>query len=321
MGHVREKLTLEAIGLQHPPFELFALGDIANGARHQRAAVGFQRAEADLDRELCSVFSQPEQFEPDAHPSRPRVTEEPGAVPGMRPAKALGNEELDPFPDEFVSCVAEEPLRLGVDQDDAPVLVDDDHGVRSGLQQVLESFLRLLAITDVTDRGRDERLTLGVEGTQADFNRKRRPVPPQAGELQAGPHGPDARFREEIGSVPGMRFTDTFRDEDFHRLAQELRPRVAEQLFRLCVDDGDVAIAVDDHDGVRRRFEQAPEFRLAGLQLAQAPEHRRVTLADGDHRFVVGSMQHHLDGNQHAVLAPANGFYGDRTALHDLAQA
>ena len=117
-----------------------------------------------------------------------------------------------------------------------------------------------------------------------------------------------------------MRFTDRLRDEDFHRLAQELCPRVAEQLFRLCVDDRDVAIAVDDHDGIRRRFEQAPEFRLAGLQLAQAPERRHVTLADGD-QFVARSMQHHLDGNQHAVLAPANGFYGDRTALHDLAQA
>ena len=160
-----------------------------------------------------------------------------------------------------------------------------------------------------------------MEGTQADFDRKLRPVLAQAGELEAGAHRPDARFREEIGAVPGMRFADTLRDEDFHRLAQELCPRVAEQLFRLCVDDDDVAVAVDDHDGVGRRFEQAPEFRLAGLQLAQAPERRRVTLADGDHRFVLGSMQHHLDGNQHAVLTPANGFYGDRTALHDLAQA
>ena len=96
---------------------------------------------------------------------------------------------------------------------------------------------------------------------------------------------------------------------------------VAEQLLGLRVDEHDVAVAVDDHDGVRRRLEQAPELRLAGLQLAQAPEHRRVTLADGDHRFVLGSMHHHLDGNQHAVLAPANGFYGDRTALRDLAQA
>ena len=146
-------------------------------------------------------FRNPNSSSPMPIPRGRGSAEEPGAVPRMGSAKAIGNEDLDPLPDEFLPGVSEEPLRLGVDQHDAPVLVDDDHGVRSGLQQVLESFLRLLAIADVTDRGGDERLIFGVEGTQADFNRKLRPVLAQAGELQAGPHRPDARFREEIGSV------------------------------------------------------------------------------------------------------------------------
>ena len=117
-----------------------------------------------------------------------------------------------------------------------------------------------------------------------------------------------------------MRFADAFRDEDFHRLAQELRPGVAEQLFRLCVDDRDVALTVDDHDRIRRRFEQAAELRFARLQLAQPPENRDVTLADGDQRLVISSTHHYADRNQRTFLPPAKSLHRDRASGEGAAQ-
>ena len=162
-----------------------------------------QRAQADLDRELGAVLAQPEQLEPDAHRARARLTEVAGAVPGMSPAKALRDEQLDPLADQLVSCVAEEPLRLGVDQDDAAVPVDDDHRVGRGLEQVPESFFRLLALADVADRGGDQRLALGLERAQADFDRKLGPVLAQAGELEAGPHGPTRGSAKKFARCPG----------------------------------------------------------------------------------------------------------------------
>ena len=320
MGHVGEELGLEAAGLQHPPFELLALRDVANRARYERAAVGLQRAETDLDRKLRPVFPQAEQVETDAHAARPRFAKEVAAVPRVRPAEPLGHEQFDPLADEFLTAVSEEPLRLRVDQDDAPVPVDDDHRVGRGLQQVLESLLGLLSVTDVADRHGDERLVVHVEGAQADFHRELGAILPQPGELEAGSHRPDARLREETAPVSRMRRTDTFRDEDFHRLAQELRPGIAEHPFGLCVDNRDVAVTVHDHDRIRRRFEQAPELRLARLQLAQASEHRGVTLADGDQRLVISSMHHHADRNQRTVLVPANSFYRDRAIVQGAAQ-
>ena len=98
MGHVGQELGLEAVGLQHPPFELLALCDVANRARYERSAVGFQRAEADLDRKLRPVLPQAEQFETDAHASRPRFAKEVAAVPRVRSAEPLGHEQFDPLP-------------------------------------------------------------------------------------------------------------------------------------------------------------------------------------------------------------------------------
>ena len=44
-----------------------ALGDVADRGGDQRALLGLERAQADLDRELAAVLAQREQLEPGAH--------------------------------------------------------------------------------------------------------------------------------------------------------------------------------------------------------------------------------------------------------------
>jgi hypothetical protein len=53
--------------------------------------------------------------------------------------------------------------------------------------------------------------------------------------------------------VPGVQFLG---DQDLHRLAQKLVPRVSEHILRDPVQKDDPAIGVDLHNRVRRGFEQ-----------------------------------------------------------------
>ena len=82
--------------------------------------------------------------------------------------------------DPSSSClaIAEELLGLGIDERDAPVAVDDDDGVRCGLEEAAELVLRLLAVGDVPDGARDQDSLFGLEGTETDLDRELRAVLP-----------------------------------------------------------------------------------------------------------------------------------------------
>src|SRR5438132_14172421 len=53
----------------------------------------------------------------------------------MKGAKAIGDEELDRLTEQLAPPIAEERLRLPVDEHDPPLAVDDHHGVGGGLHQ------------------------------------------------------------------------------------------------------------------------------------------------------------------------------------------
>ncbi len=57
---------------------------------------------------------------------------------GMVGAEALGHQVLDRPAEQVVAAGAEEALRLGVEQHDAAVAVDHDHGVGRGFEQAAE---------------------------------------------------------------------------------------------------------------------------------------------------------------------------------------
>src|SRR5260221_13766452 len=62
--------------------EALALGDVADRARHQRALLSLERAQADLDRELAAVLASPVELEAPAHRTHARIGEEAVAMPG-----------------------------------------------------------------------------------------------------------------------------------------------------------------------------------------------------------------------------------------------
>ena len=135
MGHVRQELALEAAGLLQGPAALIlgalAVRDVADRAGDEHTALRLQGAEADLDGELGPVLALAVQLHPRAHAAHPRVGEEVVPVPGVLRAEAY--EHLDFAAEHLVALVAEDLLRLLVDQLDAAVSVHNDHRVRRRL--------------------------------------------------------------------------------------------------------------------------------------------------------------------------------------------
>src|SRR5260370_29567231 len=84
-----------------------ALGDVANGARHERSLFGFERTQTDLDRKLASVLAIAVEFEPRPHRSNLRVGEKPSPMFGVLPAKALGDQLLDRLTQKLLARIAE----------------------------------------------------------------------------------------------------------------------------------------------------------------------------------------------------------------------
>ena len=71
-------------------------------------------------------------LQPPIWPSRAKVRLTVGRVCA---AESLGHQDFDRLPEEIFASVAEQLLRLTVDEHDAPVVADDDHRIRSCLHK------------------------------------------------------------------------------------------------------------------------------------------------------------------------------------------
>ena len=253
--------------------ELRALADVADGAGDEDAVLGLERAQADLHRELGAIPAQAEELDARAHAAHPGIAEVARAVAGVPAAETLGDQHLDRPAEQLAPRIPEQPLGLGVHQDDLALAIDDDHGVRCGLQQPAELRLHPLAIGDVTDGGGgDEDALLRVHGREADLCRELRAVLAHALEIQPCSHRPRARLREVAASVAWMSGPVALRDEDLDRLAEELVAGVPEEPLGLAVDEHDPAVLADDHQRIGGRLHQPPEpfaaARVAGQLVA-----------------------------------------------------
>src|SRR5216684_3613836 len=95
---------------------------------------------------------------------------------GMPLTEALGYQDLDGLPQEVGSTVFEEFLSLRVDEDNTALPVDNDHGVRRGLQEISELRLSPLAVADVVHEG-GEAVSVAVADRRDDeLHGKRAPV-------------------------------------------------------------------------------------------------------------------------------------------------
>src|SRR5581483_12375145 len=98
-----------------------AIGDVTDGGRDEKTVGRLEGAEGDLGGELAAVAAAGEQLEAGAH----RTDLGGGGVRltsrGVRVPDGLGEKDLDRLADEFVAVVAEQALRLAVDQTDPAV--------------------------------------------------------------------------------------------------------------------------------------------------------------------------------------------------------
>ena len=304
-GHVGELLELAVAGFQiagvvgELDLRGLAVGNVAHRGGGVVPVLGFQRREADLDREFGTVLAQAGQLQAGAHFAYFRVGEVAGAVAFVLAAQALGHQYLHGLADQFGALVAEQALGLLIHQRDTPVTVDDDHRVRCGFQQVLELRLGLLAVGDVTHRGGGEAAFLGFQRREADLDREFAAIGATAPEFQAGAHFTHFGVGEITGAVTDMLLAQALGHQHLHTLADHRVTGVAEQPFGLAVDQGDDAVLVDDHHRVRRGFQQVLDL-LLGLLAVGDVAHR-----GGGEAPVLGLQrrQRNFDREAGAVLA------------------
>src|ERR1035437_5837464 len=157
----REREQPLAGGLQlflRPP----SLADVTNGARDERTLLRLEGTQADLRRELRAVLAQAVELHAGSHGPCARVGRVAGAMMPVLLTQARRHQTLDQLSQKLLPCVAEETLGLGVDEQDLPIPVHDDHRVRGRLQQTPELLLGTLAFGHVAGHAEDCRRPAGI---------------------------------------------------------------------------------------------------------------------------------------------------------------
>ena len=144
-----QKATIPSLHLGQMLLRVLARGDVADGRRHQDSLGALQRAQHDLDGKLASILPPSVELNPCADLLRQRFGSSPGSVGDQPLRKALRNDVLYLPAYEFIAEVSELFLRLGVQQDDLPVLVHHHHPIRSRLQQPAVPCLRFLLLAQI----------------------------------------------------------------------------------------------------------------------------------------------------------------------------
>ena len=116
-------------------------GDVPDGRGDEHAFTGIDRGQGDLGREGAGIAAARGERQARAHRPVPRASDVPGPVSGVRGAGGIGDQDLDRLADKLRTFVAEQPLRLGVDQHDPAVGGDAHHGVRRLLKERDEGSL------------------------------------------------------------------------------------------------------------------------------------------------------------------------------------
>lgn len=205
------------------------------------------------------VPAQAVQFQSGAHGSDLAVDEVALPEVGVVTAEPLRDEDLDGPAQEICPSVAEERFCLGVDELDGAAVVNDDHRVGGGFQECPEQLFSGLSFAHIAYGRGDEQAVGGLQGTEADLDGELAPVPAQAVQLQARPHGPDLTAGRVPEPVVRVEPPETLGYQDVDGPAEQLLPRVTEQRLRLGVHQPDHTRVVHDHHRVRCRFQQGSE--------------------------------------------------------------
>jgi len=140
-------------------------GHVADDAGDQRAALGLDRAEADLHRELFAVRAHAAQLAVRSHRPRARRVRVGLTLVVMLLPVSLGDQDLDALAEELLARVAEQRFGERVGSDDPSLDVDHDDRVGGGIEEGLEFRVELTA------RSRGLRV---VHGSHGESDRKRK---------------------------------------------------------------------------------------------------------------------------------------------------
>src|SRR5256885_12910866 len=110
------------------------------------ALIGFQWAQADLDRKLDSILAPAIKLETGAHWSQAGFGKIFCAMSNMPSTEALWQQYLNRLVQQFIPTITKQPLGLSVDEHDSAFWVDDYHGIRSELQEAPKFCLCFFSI-------------------------------------------------------------------------------------------------------------------------------------------------------------------------------
>ena len=195
-----------------------------------------------------------------------------------RSAKPTGMMLVTFCPSSSSRRIAELLLGLKIENDDLAALVDHHHRVRRRFEEPAVAALHLrqmllgrLAHADVADRRGHQDAFGAFQRAQHDLDRKRAAVLAPRGQLDAGAD----LLRQGLGrgacAVRDQPLGEADGDDVGDLLSEQFVAAVAELLFGLEIDEDDLAVLVDHHHGVRRRFEQPA---VAAFHLRQIGFHR-----------------------------------------------
>ena len=119
-----------------------SVADVTNRRREKEPVGRLQRTETDLHRKLGTVLTQTMQLQPSTHRANLPIRRIAIAMTGMLSTKPARHQHLHRTPQQLITPVAEQRLRLRIDQGDQPSIIHDHHGVRSRLQQPPKPLLR-----------------------------------------------------------------------------------------------------------------------------------------------------------------------------------
>src|ERR1700728_184764 len=240
--------AVAAFHLRQVRFRSLAHADVADCGRHQGAFNAYQRAEHDLDRKLTAVLPPGDKFDPCIDPLRQRVFRGAEIVRDQPFREAHRNDVRYLLPKKLVAAIAELLLRLNIQQDDLPSLVDHHHRVGRRFQETAVPALHLrqmhfrgLAYADIADRRRHQDSFNALERAQHDLNRKLTAVLAPRNEFYPGPDLLRQRVFRRPQIVRAQPFRKALGNDVRNLLPKQFIAVVTELLFRLHIQQHDLA--------------------------------------------------------------------------------
>jgi hypothetical protein len=118
------------------PLDTLATGHIADRGAHKPAVFGVNERQADLDREFFAVVAKTDRLETGPEFAYPQRRNVPAQIHRMLRPGPLSDEHADRTTEKVPAWIAEQSLRLSVDQYDDAGGVEDDHRVGCRLEEL-----------------------------------------------------------------------------------------------------------------------------------------------------------------------------------------